>query len=63
MPMNNVERQDLKQMLYDAIEPVLEKADQAGINHPYWTHKTAGLMADAAWLIVLASDLPKDDNG
>ena len=57
--MDYREKETLKQMLYDAIEPVLEKADRAEINHPYWNHKTAGLMADAACLIVLAADLPK----
>jgi len=61
--MNKQEKEDLKQMLYDAIEPVLERADMAGINHPYWDHKTVGLMTDAAWLIVLAADLPKEENG
>lgn len=63
MGMNSKEKSSLELMLIEAIDNVLAKADEDGIDHPYWTEDTAALMACAAMCVVQACELPKEEAG
>lgn len=62
MAMGKIDTARLETMLAEEIDRVLAKADAAGIDHPYWTSRTAELMAQAAMTVVKACELPQDDD-
>lgn len=60
--LGKIDESRLEVILMEAIEEAFEKADAAGIDHPYCTEKTSALMAQAAMAVVKACELSQEED-
>jgi hypothetical protein len=61
MAMSEQDKNRLQGLLDDAMEKVIGDADNEKVYHPYWDEGTAACMALAAFAVVLALDLTKEE--